>query len=117
MPIGEQVTITVCGKSYDVRPTFAMLVRLEKRIGSILALMARIGDGKGVTAEECAWILADAAAKSDRKAPDFAKVLDAICESPQALADATGQAMGVITACLPGREANEEEAASPPAAG
>lgn len=108
--IGSVVTVNVCGKEYDIRPTFAVLIRSEKKIGSIMALMSRIGDGKMMTAEEVAAVLREGVASADKNSPGFADILKSVSESPEKLAEGLTGALAIMTCALPKSrgEASEE---------
>lgn len=70
-----EVTVSVAGHAYTLRPAFHILCQLEERIGlSIPALLRRLGE-KGLLASEILMILAIATRHDGSRAFDSAQVM------------------------------------------
>lgn len=76
-----EVTVSLAGRAYTLRPSFHILCRLEERIGLPLPQLAqRVGE-KGLLASEILMILAIATQHDGSRAFDSAVVMDMPAES------------------------------------
>lgn len=76
-----EVTVSVAGRAYTLRPTFHILCELEERTGlSVPALLRRVGE-KGLLASEILMILAIATRHDGSAAFDSAAALDMPAEA------------------------------------
>lgn len=80
-PYRGEVTVSVAGRAYTLRPTFHILCQLEERIGlHIPALLQRVGE-KGLLASEILMILAVATRHDGSMHFDSATVMGMPMES------------------------------------
>jgi len=111
------VRLRVLGKDYEVRPTFAVLVRTEKRCGALMGLLSRLSRDGGISANEAAAVLHECVQSVDRKGPSFDAILAWATTGLVELSEACNGAAELLAAALPKPKEAEEGDASPPAAG
>jgi hypothetical protein len=112
--IGALVNLTIAGKDFAVRPTFAVLIRAEKRVGSLLSLLGRLGDGQALTCEEASGILFEAINAEHPRALGYAAIATWASSGMESLTQAVGAAAEILVAGMP--KPREGVDASPPTA-
>jgi hypothetical protein len=113
--IGAQVNGTIAGKDYTVRPTFAVLIRAEKRIGSLLALINRLGNGHALTCEEACGVIFEAINAEKQMGITMSSLSAWAMTDMGTLSDAVKFASEILFAGMPKRREDADESPQPAA--